>query len=92
VHIIHDKHLAVIAGIGKDFLVAGHAGIETDLACCSSNFSECFALKETAILQEKKCVLLNLGHFFESGFKMQKKRMVLKFCYKVFQTNQILVS
>jgi hypothetical protein len=29
---IHDKDLPKIAGIGKDLLVAGHAGIKTDLA------------------------------------------------------------
>ena len=89
---VHDKHLAVITRIGKHFLVAGHAGVEADLTRCGPDLSECFALKKTAVLEEKKSALLNLGHFFESGFKMQKKRMVLKFCYKVFQTNQILVS
>src|ERR1700743_949927 len=46
----HD--LAEIGGIGKNFLVAGHPGIKTDLACSCSYFPGSFAIKYGSISQQ----------------------------------------
>jgi len=49
----HD--LPEIGRVGKYFLVAGHAGIEADLAGSGAYFASSFAIKYSTISQQQYC-------------------------------------
>ena len=75
-HIIHDKHLSIITGIGKNFLVTGHPGIKTYFTGCSAGFTKSFSLKKMFHPVEEEMRLVEYWAFFENSFKMQKKGML----------------
>ena len=62
----HD--LSEIRRIGKYFLVAGHAGIKTDLAGSSADLACSFAIKYSTISQQQYC-----GQLGEVGDHRKKK-------------------
>src|ERR1700754_1477237 len=50
-HTVHDQDLAIIAGVCKYFLVAGHPGIETDLAGSCTLFAKSLAMVNGTVFQ-----------------------------------------
>ena len=49
----HAHHLPVIGGVGEDFLIAGHAGVENDFAAALAGAGEGTSLKHKTIFQSQ---------------------------------------
>ena len=56
-HIVHDQYLAIITWICKYFLVAGHAGIKTNLTCGGA-LAKCFAIMQLCRLPVQELQVL----------------------------------
>ena len=52
----HGDDLAVIGGIGEDFLVAGHAGVEHHFAVDLTGCAECLTRIDDPVCQRQFCL------------------------------------
>src|SRR5580658_6170598 len=48
---VHDQHLPIIAGIGKDLLVTRHSGVEADLAGSGASLAKGLAIMNSAVFK-----------------------------------------
>jgi hypothetical protein len=52
VDVSSEQNLSGIGGVGKNFLISGHPGIEAYFTGGSSNFPGCFAFKGCSVLKK----------------------------------------
>src|SRR5690625_263718 len=85
VRIGHHHHLTVVARIGKDLLVAGHAGVEAELPAggalnsdgCSvlyGSVSKCQNFFSFWIKSHRKVVIVEVGEWRSGEWKSKKIR------------------
>jgi len=56
--------LSGVAGVGKDFLITGEAGIENDFAAAARNRARRAAVKDAPVFQrERRGSVLNVGQW-----------------------------
>ena len=65
----HGDDLATIAGIGEDFLVAGHRGVETDLAVDLAEGAEGRSGEDRAVFQGEFCRSVAHGFSLRESLK-----------------------
>src|SRR5262249_8962934 len=51
----HADDLALVGGVGEDFLVAGHGGVETNLPARARGRAESLSVKHRAVFQRQNC-------------------------------------